>query len=71
MSIIPEADLDRVAAVRKLPALIKGYLRLGGTVGDGAFVDHVFHTTDVCLILERSAINALQKTIYAKGAING
>lgn len=66
----PEA-LDRVAAVRQTPALIKAYLRLGGTVGDGAFVDHVFNTTDICLILESEAIKGLQRAIVAKGAARG
>jgi len=31
--------------------LIKGYLRLGGFVGDGAVVDHQFNTTDICIVL--------------------
>ena len=32
-----------------LPALMKGYMRLGGFVGDGAFIDYEFNTVDVCL----------------------
>jgi putative hemolysin len=58
--------IDRIAAVRGLPSLIKAYLRLGATVGDGAFVDHAFNTTDICLILEKSAIGAMQKAIYTR-----
>jgi putative hemolysin len=34
-----------------LPPLIKGYLRLGGLVGEGAVIDHHFNTTDVCIIV--------------------
>lgn len=71
MDMIAAPDLDRVAAVRQLPALIKGYLRLGATVGEGAFVDHAFNTTDICLILQRDAINGLRKTIYREGAARG
>jgi putative hemolysin len=63
--------LDRLAAVRAMPPLVKGYLRLGATVGEGAFVDHAFNTVDVCLILEHEAINALQRSIYTKGAVRG
>ena len=37
---------------KALPPLLKGYLRLGGFVGDGAVVDEDFGTTDVCLILK-------------------
>lgn len=35
-----------------LPPLIKGYLRLGAYVGDGAVIDHQFNTTDVAIILK-------------------
>ncbi|MEO1641520.1 MAG: GNAT family N-acyltransferase [Pseudomonadota bacterium] len=66
----PDA-IDRVAAVRQIPALIKGYLRLGGVVGQGAFVDHAFNTTDICLILQRDALNVLQQDLLAKGPRGG
>jgi putative hemolysin len=39
------------AAIAGLPPLLKGYLRVGGFVGEGAVVDHAFNTTDVCLIV--------------------
>lgn len=58
MDLIPEADLDRRQAMVETPALIKAYLRLGGFVGEGAFVDHVFNTTDVCLILDTAQMTA-------------
>ena len=53
---------------RAIPALIKGYLRLGGFVGDGAFIDHPFNTTDVCLVLDTSRIDEKRRAIYAGGA---
>ncbi len=34
-----------------LPPLVKGYLRLGAYIGEGAVVDHQFATTDVFIIL--------------------
>ena len=43
-------------ALRALPPLIKGYLRLGAYIGDGAVVDHEFGTTDVLIVLPVSAI---------------
>ncbi|WP_372885803.1 GNAT family N-acetyltransferase [Shimia sp.] len=67
MDLIPEAEIDRRRAMRAVPALIKAYLRLGGYVGEGAFVDHAFNTTDVCLILDVARMNEKQKTIYTKG----
>lgn len=55
---------DKVAALKQVPSLIKAYLRLGGFVGDGAYVDEAFNTTDVCLILDIARMNARQKAIY-------
>jgi len=45
------ADLEARATMSALPPLIKGYLRLGGMIGDGAVIDPVFQTTDVCIIV--------------------
>lgn len=67
MNLVPEADINRVAAMRQVPALIKGYLRLGGFIGDGAFVDHDFNTTDVCLVMDTEKLNATQRSIYTRG----
>ncbi|MCT8972153.1 GNAT family N-acetyltransferase [Microbaculum marinisediminis] len=50
-------QIDMRAALNELPPLIKGYLRLGAYIGDGAVVDHQFGTTDVCIVLPVSAIN--------------
>jgi putative hemolysin len=43
-------------ALRALPPLIKGYLRLGAYIGDGAVIDDEFGTTDVLIVLPVSAI---------------
>jgi putative hemolysin len=51
-------QVDMKSAMRALPPLIKGYLRLGAFVGDGAVVDHQFGTTDVSIILPVSRIGA-------------
>ncbi|WP_170514101.1 GNAT family N-acetyltransferase [Ruegeria atlantica] len=64
MDLVAPADLDRRAAMVQVPALIKAYLRLGGFVGEGAFIDHSFNTTDVCLILDTARMNERQKRIY-------
>ena len=65
MDLIPEEDLDRRAAMLEVPSLIKAYLRLGGVVGEGAFIDHAFNTTDVCLILDTARMNMQQARLYA------
>lgn len=71
MDLIPPDQLDRRAAMLQMPALIKSYLRLGGFVGEGAYVDHAFNTTDVCLVLDTARMNAKQRDIYTKGQSNG
>jgi putative hemolysin len=48
--------IDPKAALRALPPLIKGYLRVGCYIGDGAVIDHEFGTTDVLIVLPVSAI---------------
>ncbi len=70
MDLIAADHLDRRAAMAQVPALIKSYLRLGGTVGSGAFVDHDFNTTDVCLILETAKMSDRQRALYG-GADGG
>ncbi len=64
MDLVAEADIDRRAAMVAVPALIKAYLRLGGVVGQGAYVDHAFNTTDVCLIMDMAAMSERQRRIY-------
>lgn len=61
-------EIDRLAALRAMPALIKAYLRLGGCVGEGAYVDAAFNTVDVCMVLDVLAMNPRQKAIYLKGS---
>jgi L-ornithine Nalpha-acyltransferase len=44
-------------AMLSLPPLIKGYLRLGSYIGEGAVIDHAFNTTDVLVVLPVTSIN--------------
>jgi len=64
MNLVAPEALDRRAAMVQVPALIKAYLRLGGFVGEGAFIDQAFNTTDVCLILDTARMNDRQRRIY-------
>lgn len=66
MNLLPESDVTRPEAMRGMPALIKGYLRLNGYVGDGAFIDREFNTVDVCLVMETDRIAARYHSFYAK-----
>ena len=46
--------LNKTEIFRKLPPLIKGYIRTGSWVCSGAIYDKVFDTFDVCIILKVS-----------------
>lgn len=67
MDSMPMDQIDRKAAMRATPALIKAYLRLGGVVGQGAYVDHDFNTIDVCLILDTAQMNTRASALYGAG----
>ena len=47
MNRMPKDAIDAKEALRALPPLIKGYVRAGGYIGDGAVIDRQFDTTDV------------------------
>ncbi len=47
MNLLPKEAVDQAEALRALPPLVKGYIRSGARIGDGAVIDHQFGTTDV------------------------
>jgi putative hemolysin len=67
MDLLPPEALDRRAAMSAVPALIKAYLRLGGFVGEGAFIDRAFNTTDVCLVMDTARMSDRHRSFYTRG----
>jgi L-ornithine Nalpha-acyltransferase len=57
MNRVPAGSVSHKEALRQLPPLIKGYLRLGCFIGEGAVIDRQFNTIDVLIVLPVSAIN--------------
>jgi putative hemolysin len=57
---------DARAAIAALPPLIKGYLRVGGFVGDGAVVDREFNTIDVCIQVVTDAVTSKYLKHYSR-----
>lgn len=68
MDRLPRESAGRDAAWPALPPLIKGYLRLGGHVGDGAVVDREFGTTDVCIVVKTDRVTQKYYRHYSRGA---
>ncbi len=51
MNRTPLSPADPKTVMHALPALLKGYLRIGAKFGDGAVIDRQFGTTDVMVVL--------------------
>ena len=68
MNFMAAEDIDRKAALVALPPLIKGYLRIGALVGDGAVVDHQFNTTDVCIVVKTDQVSDKYYRHYGRDA---
>lgn len=71
MDLLPADQIDTAAALASTPALIKAYLRLGGFVGEGAWIDHAFNTTDVCLVMDTARMSARHRDYYTRGRADG
>ncbi|MEM7669950.1 MAG: GNAT family N-acyltransferase [Pseudomonadota bacterium] len=69
MDILPPERISRPEAMRQLPALIKAYIRLGGFVGEGAFIDHEFNTVDVCLLMDTSRMVDRYRNYYSRDRV--
>lgn len=66
MNLMPKEEIDARAVFAELPPLIKGYLRLGAGIGDGAVIDHQFNTVDVCIVLQMEQVTARYRNFYAR-----
>lgn len=60
------AAVDARQAFVSLPPLVKGYLRAGGGISDGAVIDHQFNTTDMLMVLNTAGIASRYQRRYAQ-----
>lgn len=58
MNRMPRDAIDVREALRGLPPLIKGYVRAGAQIGDGAVIDRQFGTTDVFIYFPVARIDS-------------
>ena len=66
MNLLPVSTVERHTAMALIPPLIKAYLRLGGYVSDGAWMDRAFNTTDVCLVMDTVRMSAKHRDFYTR-----
>ena len=57
MRMVPKDQINEKEALKLIPPLIKGYLRLGGKIGDGAVIDHACNTTDVAIVVQTDLVS--------------
>lgn len=68
MNRLPAEAINPKQALMRLPPLIKGYLRLGGYVGDGAVIDSQFNTTDIAIIVRTDMVTEKYHRHYERDA---
>jgi putative hemolysin len=66
MALMPADALEPTRALKAIPPLIKAYLRFGGWVGEGAWIDHQFNTIDVCVVMDTTRMTARYRQFYAR-----
>ncbi|PCJ68856.1 MAG: ornithine--acyl-ACP N-acyltransferase OlsB [Rhodobiaceae bacterium] len=68
MKRLPKDDVEFRKALRAMPPMIKGYIRAGCFIGDGAVVDEQFGTTDVLILFPVAEINDRYSSKFSKKA---
>jgi putative hemolysin len=71
MRRVDPALLNPRRALASLPPLVKGYLRLGGFVGDGAVIDRQFNTIDVAVVVKTDLITEKYTKHYQRDSPDG
>jgi putative hemolysin len=64
MNMVGKDQIDLREGLRSLPPLLKGYVRAGCCIGDGAVIDRQFGTTDVFIYFPLSGIDARYKSRF-------
>lgn len=64
MDRMPLAAIDGRRALLAIPPLIKAYLRLGGSVGEGAYLDRAFRTIDICVVMDTRRMTERYRAFY-------
>lgn len=70
MNLMPKDQVNEAEALRTLPPLLKGYVRAGAYVGDGAVIDRQFGTTDVLIYFPTSRIDPRYMARFKKGIVD-
>ncbi len=69
MRFLPRAVVGDDIGLAALPPLMKGYMRLGGFVGDGAVIDWQFNTVDVCVLVKTDRLTEKYRRHYRPSGV--
>jgi putative hemolysin len=64
MNVLPRDRIDEREGIRSLPPMLKGYVRAGCCIGDGAVIDRQFGTTDVFIYFPISTMDARYRSRF-------
>jgi putative hemolysin len=64
MNVLPSDRIDEREGIRSLPPMLKGYVRAGCCIGDGAVIDRQFGTTDVFIYFPVSGLDPRYKSRF-------
>jgi len=64
MNFFSKPEIDIKKAKRLIPPLVKGYLRVGAFIGDGAVLDAQFGTTDIVIVLKTEQVTRRYRSHY-------
>ena len=68
MNRMPKDAINPREAVRALPPMLKGYVRAGACIGDGAVIDKQFGTTDVFIYVPVADMSPRYKSRFGATA---
>ena len=66
MDLLSKEDIDPVHAMRQLEPIVKGYLRAGAWVGEGAWVDEDFNSIDVCIVMPTARLRSRHREHFER-----
>ncbi len=68
MNMMEKEQIDVKSVFMTLPPLIKGYIRLGATIGDGAVIDSQWGSIDVCIVMPTKLVTEKYMKHYMRGS---
>ena len=66
MNILPPDAINERAALRAMPPVLRGYVRTGCMIGNGAVIDHQFQTVDVFVLMPLTSIEGRYMARYGQ-----